>query len=144
MILKQINTTVTILQSTALITHWYNSLLTEFLTQPFLQCESTFFLILLSPDGRCGVFINFEIVNTVQFSNDAILISYINILCVLQGFYCNYFMYYVSFEFFKMKLAATPWRWWYSSKTWGINTITIYVILPCTLLVNKDTVQCSC
>jgi hypothetical protein len=43
-----------------------------------------------------------------------------------------------SFEILKWKWLEPPWRWWYGTETcWGTNTIMIYVILTCILLVNK-------
>ena len=51
---------------------------------------------------------------------------------------CNYFTHNVAFLVFKMKLAVTLWNGAKRTETcWGINTMTIYVILVCILLVNK-------
>jgi hypothetical protein len=39
-------------------------------------------------------------------------------------------------------MATTPWRWRCIIETcWGTNTITIYVLLTCILVVNNDTVS---
>ena len=50
-------------------------------------------------------------------------------------------MYHVTFEFLRWKYPRPPWRWWYSTETyWGNNSATIYDILICILLDDKDAV----
>jgi hypothetical protein len=59
------------------------------------------------------------------------------LLCATKFFFCNRFMYHVAFEFSRWKWLRPSRRWCSTTKTCGgSDTVTIYAILTCYLLVN--------